>query len=311
MKKKWQPPKDIGLLLGMLLVFSGIMGLVNGKNIQKEKKIAPALIKNLTPAQLYDYIFPLITSKSVEAIAQILKYVTFDKKLEITKKIISNEEGSLDRNDKLQFLYAVVLHHINDKQNQEALFNLILKEKHLLEGTPLLYIAANTLYDKAIPHLLKWHEIQMEKKIKTSAIRYMKQHGINATVEKNNLNALKKMVKHGVGIDKNIANDLLWESIAKNVDPGFINYLKTLDADMNYSQDGIQTVLHFAIEQGNPYLVRALLENGANPNKILNEKVGSPLQQVLVQTAKNNKLKKNNRINVQIDLILREFGARR
>ncbi len=324
MKKKWQPPKDIALLLGMLLVFSGIIGLINGNNVQKEKTIAPALIKNLTLEQLYDYILPLIISKSVEAIAQTVQYATFDKKLAITKKVISNEEGSLDRNDKLEFLYAVIMHHIDDKENQDALFDLLLEEKHkhLLEGAPLLYIAASTLYDKTIPHLLKWHKIQikwhkiqMEKKVKTSAIpsaiRYMEQHAINATVDENNLEALKRMVEHGVGIDKNIANDLLWEVIAKKTDPGFISYLKTLGADMNYSQDGTRTVLHFAIEQESPQLVKKLLQEDADPNKILSKEVGPPLQQVLAQTAANNKLKKDNTTNVEINLLLREFGARR
>ena len=203
------------------------------------------------------------------------------------------------------------MHQIADKENQDALLDLLLEEKHLLEGTPLLYIAASTLYDETIPHLLKWHKMQMKKKVKASAIRYMEQHAINATVDENNLEALKRMVEHGVGIDKNIANDLLWEVVAKKTDPGFISYLKTLGADMNYSQDGTRTVLHFAIEQESPQLVKKLLQEGANPNKVLIEKVGPPLQQILTQIAKNTAEEKDNTTNIVINLLLREFGARR
>ena len=320
MKREWKATKDIPLLLGMLLIFSGSIGVINGvkttqNNDHKMQITLPSpngpapLFRFRSIDELWNYISKLVISESIEATARVLEQVPFDEKFALTKRILAEQKGWLRRNDKLEFLYAILLQHRDDQEKQKQLLNLLHDNQYLLKGKPLLYVAASPLYAQAIGFILNWQKSQMEKKVKSPAIRFMEQHALDTAISDGNLEALKRMVQNGIKIDKPIANDLLWEVIATKSDPEFIRFLKTLGADLDYSQDGKRTVLHFAIEQENPELVKKLLEEGADPNKMLDITVGPPLQQLWAQIKKNNELKKDNAQNININLILREFGA--
>ncbi len=277
---------DIFVLLGVLLLVSFGITKIHAKKTPNQgdtRRIRPK--DSIEVAESLKHIMPLLASRSVEKIAEYLKPFPPHHVRAVLQKIIMNQGSLLERNDKLQLLFAVALNYKDEPKRQQAILNFMEQYK---EGEPLLLVAVRNNYEHALPMILTWVAEKKDAYI---------QDAFDQALIDNDVQALTDLLTT-IKLEKEQANGLLWNAIATNRDSGFVDLLVGHGADVNYKHASGRTPLIKATENNNPDTVAALLDADADFDLIVDDAVGSALQQAIAKGY------------TVIDMLLRDHGAR-
>lgn len=266
---------DIVILLLLLLAICGGIGFLHASELQNN--------------ELWQQIQPLMLAGNVKNTAKVIaQYPVTDQKNTL-KHIITNTKLALSPEDKIGIIYNVLL-LLPNAQDHLALLPLLF-ENAAITKVPLLYIAVAHDHKTLIPLVLEAtsKDTGKQKLLASDALKYAIQHNDSDKGKK----LLENMVKH-TKID---TTPLLWEVITGKKNPEFITLLTTHRANPNDVRAG-KPLLVAAVETNIPQLVKALLDAGAEINKIADPAIGSALQ-----TAIRKKY-------ADIELLLRKHGAK-
>jgi hypothetical protein len=295
--------KDVQILLIGLSLFSAAVGLVHGIKFP-EKEYSDG-IDNLSSQDAISYLSELISSRSVEKIVEALADTSANKTLDIIDTILLDKQSPLNRNDKLELIFALALQKPNNIEAQKKFFDLIIKNRNLYtDGTPVLYVAVTTNYQRVVPKLVEWarsfHPDLLEKMIQ-EALWYV--------IKEDLFKALDELHSYGISITPALATELLWYAVDNNNSGMFASLLLQAGAQYDYIYDHKYTFLIRATELNNYDMVTALLKGASTRlknndallawvNTIPDESIGSALQ-IAVRNQFGD-----------IDLLLRHYGAR-
>jgi ankyrin repeat protein len=252
--------KDIILLLTILVTMSFGIGMLHGDLVNPESQISTNdILRSLSPQ---------LIATDIAKVADAISNLAIDKQLEVLRAIVGNPKSPLNRNQKLHLIFKVVARSFDESGKTKLLFP-IHQYPFLQKGkSPILYRAALNGNEKIIPVLLpvlkKINENEMIK-------------GLEYAIKVDNPKALQAMFANGVSVVPREATDLLWNVVEDNKKAEFVPILKEQKAFLNSAKKG-RTLLVAAAERNNLSLVKALVEAGADINRIANNEVGSALQ---------------------------------
>ncbi len=299
---------NVHLLLTILVIFSASVGILHGR--KKIRTLATQIdmdtvigegITTLSLDEAYDYLHSLVQSRNIRLLGQVIGQFSASAAKNLAEKILNDQSIPLTQEEKIRLLFATTLQMQKKKGAQYLIFDLLLTHKELQQVHPALLVAADSAYTKAIPPFIKWIKNRLGNKAYQNDHAYlnaMVNRALSQAVYTNDVNALDVMLSKTVRIKPQKASQLLWRAVCENKDTAFVPFLvRRAEADVNFSGDNKQTLLIKAVRNNNVDMVRALLEEGAKVNMILDPEVGSALQ-----IAIGKKL-------VSIELRLRYHGA--
>lgn len=260
MKHGIRRQKDIILLLTILVTMSFGIGMLHGDLVNPESQVSTNdILRSLSPQ---------LIATDIVKVADAISNLAIDKQLEVLKAIVGNPKSPLNRNQKLHLIFKVVARS-SDESGQTKLLSVLSEYPVLQKGkSPLLYHAAHEGNEKIIPVLLpilkKINENEMVK-------------GLEYAIKADNPKALQALFANGVSVIAREATDLLWNVIQDNKKAEFVPILKEQKAFINSAKNG-RTLLVAAAERNNLSLVKALVEAGADINRIADNEIGSALQ---------------------------------
>lgn len=265
---------DIVILLLLLLAICGGIGFLHASELQNN--------------ELWQQIQPLMLARNVKNTAKVIAQYPLAEQKNTLKHIISNTKLALSPEDKIGIIYNVLL-LLPNAQDRTHLLQLLFENAHITK-VPLLYIAVDYDHKTLIPLVLEAvsKDTEKQKLLASDALKYTLQHNDSDKGKK----LLENMVKHTT-ID---TTSLLWEVINGKKNPEFITLLAIHGANPNDVRAG-KPLLVAAVETNIPQLVKALLDAGAEINKIADPVIGSALQ-----TASREKY-------TDVELLLRKHGA--
>lgn len=295
--------KDVQLLLLSLSIFSAAVGLIHAvKSSDKQSKDG---LNSLSVQDAIWHLSLLISSRSVEKIAESLSQTSAMHAQKILQSIIQDQESALHRNDKLELIFAIALQYHGNIKKQGLFFELIFKNSVLYHtGAPVLFVAAQSNYQRIIPALLEWlqeySEHTLDEVIK-EVLWYV--------IKENKFKEFVLLHDYGVFITPELATELLWHAIDNNNTGEFVPLLVQSGANLEYIHNNKHTFFTRATELNNYTMVKALLQEIAQftrdkkkmsdmVNKVVDPAIGSALQ-IAIQKKFGN-----------IDMLLREYGAR-
>lgn len=273
---------DINILLGALLLFSLVIGLLHSMHIvakDSDKDTQEKGLTSLTTDEALEMVQPLIESDSLEKVVQEVQGTTLDKMIPIITKILENTENSFDRNDKLEFILGVAAGYTKPKE-RTIMLDFILDQRfpELRTGEPILYVAALSSYPQVIPMIKEWYSKRVSKQSNRNALKEaLEVNAINMAIKKKDLIALQTMQHNGVSMPKERVSKALHEAINDMAGHDIVAYFLDQGADINYGIAGY-TPLMRAIENKDLDTVKLLIERGADANTIIDNAVGSALQ---------------------------------
>lgn len=260
MKHALHRQKDIILLLAILVTMSFGIGMLHGDLVNPESQISTNdILRSLSPQ---------LIATDIAKVADAISNLAIDKQLEVVTAIVGNPKSPLSRNQKLHLIFKLVALNSNESE-QIKLLSLLTLFPGLQKGkSPILYRAALNGNEKIIPVLLP-----ILKKINESEVI----KGLEYAIKADNPKALQTLFANGVSVIPREATDLLWNVIENNKKAEFVPILKEQKAFLNSAKKG-RTLLVAAAERNNLPLVKALVEAGADINRIADNEVGSALQ---------------------------------
>ncbi len=126
-----------------------------------------------------------------------------------------------------------------------------------------------------IPAIVSWAHAENKPHI----LNNWKNKSIAYAIELNDEPLLSQLYTNGIRPLQEEVSHLLYKLVGENKDVAFVPFLvQRLEADPNYSPDKKMTVLMQAVKNGNKQMVKALLEQDADPNLILDSQIGSAIQ---------------------------------
>ncbi len=342
MKNRLLRAYDIPLLLGILLIFSLSISLLYGvetnpdkfdispsqqKQDQKEQasqKIEGAiqlpplpippeprpltlpdksehpLAKNV-PERAKEALSVATLSQGVEKMAEILKGLPIND-VEAIAKLVIEEKSSLTRDDKLEFLFALLSNYPNNTDAQHRILDIINEFGVLREGRAPLLIAVRSAHYKKLPAIIEWAKhFTVNNQQVPDEIAQLEQQGMDQAVDEDDPQALEKLFANGVIATQDQLSELLWRAVAGDRNTAFVKLLVEKGADINYSVDGKYSPLMKAVEEKNVPMVKEIIKIGGDTLKInIMYDVGTG---TALQIANEKGL-------AQIDHLLRDAGAR-
>ena len=298
----------IYVLLCGLLLFSGILSFVYGKRKSNIPSYSgTSVFSNEGNDFEWDdqYIFNLIQSKSSEKIAQIIYSVVPDAHIiAVLQNIFSTQTESLEVKDMLELLFALAGHYHQNLPMQNKIFDLILHNPFLLQGAPFLYIAieseqARLGMPSVIPNFIRWSSAYKSEEDTpvVNAVKKLVTLTMDYAIEQDNVRVVRKMIEHGISIDSDYAQKILWRVVSGGKQGEFVSILKKYGADVNDS-NGNYTLIMQAVLQDDGSLVRALAEAGADVNAVVDDATGTALQIA------------REKAYIRTEQVLRAYGAK-
>lgn len=302
--------KDIDLLLGLLLIFSGFLGFLHTSFLRAEVSQhilmgTPTIEITQSGTQdnldLINLVDEFIASDSIEALVKALKPFLFEDKKKTVVRLFNNRQKMLNRNERITILLGLALQS-DHKKERFAFLDLILDPRYqdLKEGKPVLYLAASGSYFDLIPDIIAWYESRVSQEKNADHFkRIVRFNALQYAMRKNDLISLKKLVSYGV-MSEDMASQLLYEAMDKrksnNISEELISFLVSQKAQVNYD-DGHYTILMRAVLNDDIDMVKFLIERGADVNKMIDPAVGTALQLAIEHDF------------IDVDQYLREHGA--
>ncbi len=286
---------DILVLLGLLLLMSGGMSLLYGRQPQK------LAAGEITDEQVLSTLKSLDAAQGTKKMIDFVSRLPHDQQVRILKAILSDQQSALTTEDKMVVGLGLAFESAGGA-DWLALLDTVINSP-LAAKTPLLYLAAVHKYESIAPSILARMPAQKKDSIIFAALAH--------AIENNNLSAFERLISALKNISSENATRLLWTVLDRNKDAQFVPMLVTHGADVNKAQ-GPKTPLIAAVDNQNVEMIQMLIDKGADVNRFADPAVGTPLQRVLSnnrQLAKQTD-EKNKNMGTTIELLLRQRGAK-
>jgi hypothetical protein len=300
-------------MLGALVLFSWCVGFLYSQQVakpsdMKTKKNETPGLKTLSVEGTINYLYPLLVSRSVDKIIELLIALPADDAYKRAYAIIEDQNHPLEREDELQLIGALAQHFAQSPDMQKNFFSLILKDEHYYKNKkdeePFAYVIARFGYASILPALQKWalEQGKQEKDISKSA-QHLLGNFINKALyyaaHKDDERILKMIYDAGIAISKKQASRLLLTAAKSPKTVGLvIDFLKQRGADLDTVDKKKMTPLMHAVKNNKVEFAERLLKAGANPNYMADSAVGTALQLA------------ESKGYVNLEKILRDHGAK-
>ena len=267
---------EILLLLTILVMFCASVGMLHGRKktgATQEIKSNTLDIKegDLTVNEVLSYIQPLLHAHSTHIAAELVQKLMGQQQWEVVQKVLYDKESSLNNREKVLFAIATVYLRLASKKQSSDIFSLLKEFYQTADTDPLLFIIAQSDYSNVIKELV---EFIKQEKLSDNWI----DQAMEKAVSENSVHVLETLYAQGIRISSQRASRLLWDAVRGGNDPMFVRFLvRQGGADSNYVYQG-RTVLIKSVEENSINMVRALLEQGANPSLITDPAVGTAKQ---------------------------------
>lgn len=286
---------DILVLLGLLLLMSGGMGLLYGRQPQNETAA------DITDREVLQAIKTLDAAQGTKKITDFISRLPLDQQIRIFKTTLSDQQSALTPEQKMTVGLGLAMARTLPSERSQIL--QIVINSPLAAKTPLLYIAAANKYENIAPAIL----LLIPEAQKDSAVFAALAHAI----KHNNLTAFEGLIGALKGISSDLATRLLWTVLELNKDAQFVPILVKQNADINKAK-GSKTPLIAAVDNQNVEMIQMLIDKGADVNRFVDPAVGTPLQRILsagrMGATQNDPSSKNKATT--IELLLRQRGAK-
>jgi len=232
MKKQGQ--SDVGVLLGVLLIFSiSIVILVSNINIQRRND-APhqsATIEDQSMRHAVAQIAPFLHAHAIEQVAQQIIY--FVPSIPNAIRLFGDYaidpksplQSPLTDFEKVELLTALLYYGAWEKnENLNDLFAWIMSHEELFDHNPLLFVAVQTPYVSIITSLN--HDNLLTADQITDAFKKI--------IETNNLALAQQLINVGIKITPSLATDLLIQAVQTNKQTNFLPFLIEHGADKKF-----------------------------------------------------------------------------
>lgn len=265
---KKQP--NVIFLVVILLLFSASIGILHGR----KKGVDPAVIADdmrviLEQQDAIDYLQPYLMSGNIDAVAKAIGEFADPLLVTVVDTILQNKTITLSDRQKVQLLAAILIFDTN-KQKQKMIMEHLV---HYFSSYPLFTVLVPH-YTKAVPRIVSWFQTHNKQQL----ISWIKK-SIQAAIDQDDVEMLSTLYDVGMPFDMVKSSSLLYRVVRENKKPAFVPFLiHQLKADIKYSPDSRYTPLIKAVEQNNIAMVKALLEQGADPDHIVDAKIGNARQ---------------------------------
>lgn len=270
MKKRANRKYDILFLSGFLLAFCCGISYVCATT-----QVSDPLIQQVNP---------LIISHDIKKLAKQTNVLPVEQQKKILDYVINNRNNPLSALEKIELLLNLLLENPHVSYQNELLSLLPLE---LIEKKPVLYVAAKTGVPQSIPLILQWlKQSEQQNEWIDKAIQY--------GIEQRDADSLLKIIQH-VPLAK--PTDVLWHVVEQGLSPQLVKPLVKKGAQINEVRIG-KTLVVAAVYNNQIEMVKALLDNAANPNAFGHPAIGTPLQLAIKKEY------------LEIEDLLRKRGAR-
>lgn len=270
MKKRANRKNDILFLLGFLLAFCCGISYV----------CATTQVSN----PLIQQINPLIISHDIKKLAKETNVLRSEQQKTILDYILNNQKNPLSPLEKIELVLNLLLENPSQAYQYELLSLLPLE---LIAKKPVIYVAAKTNVPQVIPVVLQWlKKSEKQNEWIDTAIQY--------AIEQRDSDSLLKIIQHTPLVHP---TDALWHVVEQGLSPQLVQPLVKKGAKINEVRVG-KTLVVAAVHNNQIEMVKALLDNGANPNAFGHPAIGTPLQVAIKKEY------------LDIEELLRKRGAR-
>lgn len=282
---------EVFIVLGALIALSFGIGLLHGDEKNNSQKSIHADAK-VSLQQLE----PLMEARSVEKIAKSLSIMPKKQIETIVRKILSDKNTILSRNDKIALISALSTEFQRHSHYADSFFELLAQYPDLItKGDPILYVMARLYYDPIIPRFINW--LSQHKPQGIPPVSQLLDQAAQFAIGRQSSGGGKRLFTRGLAFTKEQLNHYLWQLVHDNGNPKLIEPLVKAGADINTHFFGT-TPLFNAVKNNNSKMVIALINAGADVNYVADKSYGSPIQEAIGQNL------------TSLELLLRRAGAR-
>jgi ankyrin repeat protein len=290
--------------LFIIMIFFGISIFFlnnNKKNIVTATHIDVCNAKTDIPVhfsldQIYCEMNSLFLSHDIDLIVKTLSQFKDNLARQLVERMIQDKKIHLSCEEKATIIYGMLAYSCPKKNIQYEWLDLIIEYPFLHESTPALLSLARSKYADQIALFIAWGKDRQKTQNKAGLLANLAEQAFKRAVDDNDYAAVEILFSKKICIAQNVASQLLWDIVEKGKDSKHIVLLVDhAQADVNYSKDG-KTLLIAAVEKNNIEIVRALLDEGAVVDRIIDNK------STALTIAMKNKYH-------SVELLLREYGA--
>lgn len=258
----------------------GVVSVVLGLLLSVGVLLSSAQIKqnndtnqDVTTDVVVRYLEPLMYAESIDLLAEQITKFTPSTAL-YAVKYLCGPHSSLKDVQKAELIVSLIHVYLRDDRDvPTAIMEWVFSQKSFVEQYPLLYVAATSMHGPAIDELLAWANNESERR----AIRRMIGATLAKVLDDNNVEALEKLLAHGVRLSLQQATKFLELVVQRGKNPLFVGHLSKYHADLDH-EVGNKTMLMIAVERGDKPMVEALLKAGADVNIMTDPAIGTAQQ---------------------------------
>lgn len=277
---------DFFRLLVILIVFTVSILLVN-ENKRSNALITSLDVSHTTPDNIvhfafdhvYEHMHSLLISRNISLIVQVISQCNVHYIYDLVEKIVTNHTLSLTNEEKIKIIFGVAAHCNGKKRLVYRLFDLLSLHPEIYTNAPVLLVLVRVKQFDILSTFVRWLDDNQEKNEKRKDLaHWLMIHSLEVAVAENDCTATEIILSKKIRIEKDTASSLLWYAVEHNKDVLFVRlFVLRAHADVNYSLDGKHTLLIRAVENNNIEIVRALVEEGAHVDQVIDISVGSAI----------------------------------
>ena len=261
---------NLSLLLLIILLLGASIAILYGRKVRADQLSDPVVFEN---QDSIDYLQPYLIAGGMDGAAAALSQFAPAVQRNVLNSLIEGTATVLTQEQKIELLGAL-LAHSPTKTTQEIVMPLL----HANFPKSPLFLLLVSGYEKTIPLIVAYDDQAGKKGNKKQLTRWINSSALQA-IKQDEPEFLASLVAANVRPDKKQANKLLAKVVIEGRSVVFVPLLiEQLGADPNYSPDRKTTVLIMAVQKNNIALVKALLAQGANPEKVVDTAVGNARQ---------------------------------
>lgn len=266
---------DLTLIIMVIALVGASIAVLYGRKMWADGAVAKDNSKRivLEYQDTIDYLQPYLISGGMDAAAAALTQFASSVQRVVLQALIQGAATPLTDEQKVELLGAFLLHSANERSKSIA---MPLLYRYFPEQPIFAWLMPT--YEKIVPTIVSYDEQNGKKYAKNQLTRWINRSATH-TITKDEPESLSALIAVHIKPDKKQANKLLEKVITEGRSTGFIPILvEQLNADANYSPDGKKTVLTLAVDKNNIALVKALLAQGSDSEKVIDKAVGNARQ---------------------------------